>query len=64
MAYTMALALVDFIPVILSAIGVYYIARMVSRLDRNSGRAVYLAASLIRFSGIQVISATLSVGYC
>ena len=52
MEYTISLALVDFIPVIFSAIGVFLIAQMIARLDRTSGRVGYLAAGLITLGGL------------
>ena len=52
MEYTISLALVDFIPVIFSAIGVFLIAQMIARLDHASGRVSYLAAGLITLGGL------------
>ena len=52
MEYTLSLALVDFIPVIFSAVGVFLIARMVAMLDAVSGRVAYLAAGLITLGGL------------
>ena len=52
MEYTISLALVDFLPVIFSAIGVFIIANMIAGLDRTSGRMAYLAAVLITLGGL------------
>ena len=52
MEYTISLALVDFIPVIFSAIGVFTIATMIASLDRTSGRMAYIAAVLITLGGL------------
>ncbi|WP_420630132.1 hypothetical protein [Candidatus Leptofilum sp.] len=52
MEYTLSLALVDFIPVIFSAVGVFLIARMIARLDAMSGQVAYLAAGLITLGGL------------
>jgi len=52
MEYTIALALVDFLPVIFSAIGVLLIAQMISRFDHTSGLVAYLSAILITLGGL------------
>ena len=52
MDYTVSLALVDFLPVILSGIGVFLIARMIGRFDATSGKVAYLAATLIVLGGL------------
>jgi hypothetical protein len=52
MEYTLSLALVDFIPVAFSAVGVLFIARMISRLDRSVGQMAYLATVLIGLGGL------------
>lgn len=44
--YTLSLALVDFLPVIFTAVGLFYIARMVAHISPEQGRAVYLGAVL------------------
>jgi hypothetical protein len=44
--YTLSLALVDFLPVIFTAIGLSYIARMVSHIDEAQGRAAWLGIVL------------------
>jgi len=50
--YTVSLALVDFLPVIFSAIGVFLVAQMIARFDQTSGRVAYLAATLITMGGL------------
>jgi len=52
MEYTIALALVDFLPVIFSAIGVFLIAQMIARLDYTSGLVAYLSVILITLGGL------------
>ena len=46
MEYTVSLALVDFLPVIFTAIGLIYIARMVSHISKPHGQAAYVGAVL------------------
>jgi len=46
MEYTLSLALVDFLPVIFTAIGLIYIARMVSHISKAHGQAAYVGAVL------------------
>jgi hypothetical protein len=46
MEYTISLALVDFFPVIFTAIGLIYIARMVSYISTAHGQAAYVGAVL------------------
>ncbi len=46
MEYTISLALVDFLPVIFTAIGLVYIARMVSYISKPQGQAAYVGAVL------------------
>ena len=46
MEYTVSLALVDFLPVIFTAIGLIYIARMVSHISQAHGQAAYVGAIL------------------
>lgn len=46
MEYTLSLALVDFLPVIFTAIGLIYIARMVSHISNAHGQAAYVGATL------------------
>ncbi len=52
MEYTNSLALVDFLPVIFSALGVVIIAQMIARLDQTSGYVAYSAAVLIILGGL------------
>lgn len=46
MEYTLSLALVDFLPVLFTALGLTLIARMVSHLSPPHGRAAYAGAAL------------------
>jgi hypothetical protein len=46
MEYTIPLALTDFLPVIFTAIGLIYIARMVSHISKLHGQAAYIGAVL------------------
>jgi len=46
MEYTIPLALVDFLPVIFTAIGLIYIARMVSHISKPHGQTAYAGAVL------------------
>ncbi len=46
MEYTLSLALVDFLPVIFTAIGLIYIARMVAHISTAHGQAALLGAIL------------------
>jgi hypothetical protein len=46
MEYTFSLALVDFLPVIFTAIGLIYIARMVSHISAAHGQAAFVGTSL------------------
>jgi len=46
MEYTVSLALVDFLPVAFTAIGLIYIARMVSYISTAHGQAAYVGAVL------------------
>jgi len=46
MEYTLSLALVDFLPVAFTAIGLIYIARMVSHISKTHGQAAYVGAAL------------------
>ena len=52
MDYTLNLALVDFLPVIFSGVGVFLIARMIQRFDATSGKVAYLAVMLIVMGGL------------
>lgn len=49
--YTTIMALQDYMPVILSSVGLFFLARMVSRIDLNSGRLAYLGWGLISLGG-------------
>jgi hypothetical protein len=46
MEYTLSLALVDFLPVTFTAIGLYYIVRMVAHINSLQGRVAALGAVL------------------
>jgi hypothetical protein len=46
MQYTISLALVDFLPVIFTALGLIYIARMVSHISKAHGQTAYIGAVL------------------
>ncbi len=46
MEYTLSLALVDFLPVLFTAVGLIYIARMVSHLSQPHGQAAFVGAVL------------------
>jgi len=46
MEYTLPLALVDLLPVIFTAIGLIYIARMVSHISKAHGQVAYVGAVL------------------
>ena len=50
--YTIVMALQDYLPVILSSIGLFFLARMVTRIDQASGRLAYLGWALITLGGI------------
>lgn len=50
--YTLALALEDFVPVILSSLGLYLIARMVGRLDERLGRMALIGWALVSAGGV------------
>jgi hypothetical protein len=52
MDYTVSLALVDFLPVIFSGIGVLVLAWMIGRFDSTSGKVAYLSAALIVLGGL------------
>lgn len=46
MQYTVSLALVDFLPVALTALGLFYIVRMVAHIDPAQGRIAAVGAAL------------------
>jgi len=46
MEYTLSLALVDFLPVAFTAIGLFYIVRMVAHIDSLRGKVAALGAAL------------------
>lgn len=50
--YTLALALEDFVPVLLSLIGFALLARMVWRVDRDNGRLALVGVTLIGTGGV------------
>lgn len=49
--YTIPMALEDFLPVLLSVIGLYFLSRMVSHMDKDSGRMAYLGTALVAVGG-------------
>lgn len=49
---TIPLAVVDFLPVILSGLGMFFIARLITRLDRNCGRLASLGFLLVTLGGL------------
>jgi len=51
MEYTISLALVDFLPVIFTAVGMYFIVRMVSHLNATQGKVAAMGAALIVTGG-------------
>lgn len=51
MTYTLSLALTDFLPVAFSAVGMFFVARMVAHLSRRHGRMALLGATLIVVGG-------------
>ena len=52
MEYTVSLALVDFLPVIFSAIGFYFIIRMIGFIDTVQGKAAAFGAILVVIGGL------------
>lgn len=50
--YTVFMALQDYMPVVLSSIGLFLLARMVARVDPRSGRLAYLGWLLVSLGGI------------
>lgn len=52
MTYTLELALVDFLPIIFSAIGLYFVYRMVAHTGKAQGQMAKLAAPLIVAGGL------------
>jgi hypothetical protein len=51
MEYTISLALVDFLPVIFTAVGMYFIVRMVSHINATQDKAAAIGAALIVTGG-------------
>ena len=49
--YTISLALIDFLPIIFTAFGMYYVARMVTHLGHTQGQMAMLGAVLIILGG-------------
>jgi hypothetical protein len=49
--YTLSLALEDFIPVILSSIGLYFVSRMVQSVDARLGRMAFSGFVLVSIGG-------------
>jgi hypothetical protein len=52
MEYTLSLALVDFLPVAFTAIGLFYIVRMVAHVNALQGRVAALGAALTVAGGL------------
>ena len=52
MEYTLGLALEDYVPVILSIAGLYFISQMINRIDSDSGRLARIALVLIGTGGL------------
>lgn len=50
--YTLALALEDFVPVIFSSLGLYFVSRMVAQVDARLGRMAVLGWILITIGGL------------
>lgn len=50
--YTVIMALQDYLPVFLSSLGLFFLARMVTRIDQPSGRLAYLGWGLITLGGL------------
>jgi hypothetical protein len=50
--YTLSLALEDYIPVIFSSIGLYFISRMVGRVDGRLGQMAMIGWALITMGGL------------
>ena len=51
-AYSMALALQDYVPVILSGLGLFFIARMVAKMEPAAGMLGYAGVALITAGGV------------
>ncbi|NWF70455.1 MAG: hypothetical protein HXY40_15310 [Chloroflexi bacterium] len=49
--YTIMMALQDYMPVLLSSIGLFLLARMTTRMDREAGRLAYFGWLLISLGG-------------
>jgi len=54
--YSVPLALEDFLPVIFSGIGLFYVARMVSKMDKALSVMAYLGVALITLGGLSKAS--------
>ncbi|MCA9951863.1 MAG: hypothetical protein KDE48_19565 [Anaerolineales bacterium] len=52
MEYTIAMGLEDFLPVIFSGIGLYFVVHMIGRFDKTSGRMAFWGAFLIILGGV------------
>ncbi len=52
MEYTVSLAVVDFLPVIFTAIGMFYLVRMVAHINQTQGRVAALGAVLVVTGGL------------
>ncbi len=51
MEYTLSLALVDFLPVLFTAIGYFFLYRMVSHINEQQGKIASIGAILIIAGG-------------
>ncbi len=51
MTYTLPLALTDFLPVAFSAVGMFFVARMVAHLSKTQGQMALIGAGLIVAGG-------------
>ena len=52
MEYTIPLALEDFLPVICSAIGLFFLVQMATQADQASGRLAFVGATLVALGGL------------
>jgi hypothetical protein len=50
--YTIFMALQDYLPVLLSSVGLFFLSRMVARIDQDSGRLATLGWILITLGGL------------
>ncbi len=50
--YSVGMALLDYMPVVLSGVGLLVLSRMVARMDAQAGPMAYLGASLVMMGGL------------